>query len=245
MEQGMLNENQNKGGWKSRLENLDELSGETCRDKNALWQKLDSRLNENQRRTRVVWYWAAAACLLVGLLFPFIKGNRIPADTVKVTAEKIQPATNNLTATASLLKKESTEQKETVIEKKQAENKSLRPLNHQAIAKNNTLQEEVTVKKPADNLAQQQPVVIVDTVTATQEIPVLIAARTPVLKQKLKVVHNNELGDIIEDNHANEHISEHHTIRIEFMSQGIFTSVASSSSESGYNIFKTKTSPSN
>jgi hypothetical protein len=245
MEPGMLSKNLNKEGWQSRLEDPAELAGETCKDKNALWQKLGGRLNEKPRRIRVVWYWAAAACLLFAPFFPFIKGNRIVTDTVKTTIVKKQPATNNLSVTVPSLKKESIEQRKAVIEKKQPKNKFMLQVNQQTVLKDITTGKEVAIKKLPGNPAQQQPVVIVDPVAVTPAIPVFIAIRTPILKQKLKVVHNNELGGITEYNHANEHIAEHHTIRIEFMSQGIFTSIAPSSTETDYKIFKIKTSPSN
>jgi hypothetical protein len=244
MEPGMLNENQNKTGWKSRLENTIDLGGETCRDKNELWEKLDSRLHGNPRRKRFVWYWAAAACLMLALMFPFIKGNRIATDTINTASEKIQSKINHIPQTAPAIKNENFENTIVLFEKKQPKNKSVLPVNHQAVS-SNVVTGEQPLNKATNVSDEVQTALAVTPVATTSATPTVIAITTPVIRQKLKVVHNNELGDIIEDRHSNEHIAEYHTIRIEFMSQEIFTSVAPLQTENGYPIFKTKTSPSN
>ncbi len=244
MEPGMLNENQNKPGWKSRLEDTVDLGGETCRDKNELWEKLDSRLHGKPRRKRFGWYWAAAACLLLALLFTFINVNRIPTDTAKTASQKIQLKTDFFSEITALIKNKNIENTTVIIEKKPQENKSALQEKQKAFS-NNITTREVRVKKPDVVADEVRTALVAVPLSATSTTPVLVATTKSVLKQKLKVVHNNELGDNIEDSHANEHIAEHHTIRIEFMSQEIYTSTTPSQTVSGLAIFKTKTSPSN
>ena len=72
----MLNEKHNDHhGWKNKLEGLTGLPGETALDKNAAWEKLHSRLQENPRKKKAVWYWAAA-CLLAALSIPLMMVNK-------------------------------------------------------------------------------------------------------------------------------------------------------------------------
>lgn len=244
MEPGMLNENQNKPGWKSRLEDTVDLRGETCNDKNELWDKLDSRLHGKPRRKRFVWYWAAAACLLLAMIFPFIKSNHVATDNVKTTTKKIQSKTTDLLHTAPVITNENVEKTTVMVEEKRSEKKSVQPVHKQNVS-NNNVKEEQPLNKVANLRDEAQTALIVAPVVATTATPTLVATTMPVVKQKLKVVHINEVGDIVEDSHANEHITEHHTIRIEFMSQDIYTSTAPSHTVYGLAIFKTKTSPSN
>ncbi len=77
MEPRMSNENLNDY-WKNKLEDVDSLSAETFTDKNAAWEKLHSRLRQKPSRVRTVWYWAAAACLLLVFILPIIIAGKKP-----------------------------------------------------------------------------------------------------------------------------------------------------------------------
>src|SRR5258705_1506391 len=86
----MSNENYNNtGDWRSRLEALDNLPGEPLIDKNASWEKLHDRLREKKGNKKIIWYWSAAACLLLVLMIPLINSNKKDHEPVKTgTAQK-------------------------------------------------------------------------------------------------------------------------------------------------------------
>ncbi len=78
----MLHEKPNDSfHWKNKLDELDNLPGEPLNDKNASWQKLHNRLREKPGSGKMIWYWLAAACVLIvaGILWlsPSQNHNRI------------------------------------------------------------------------------------------------------------------------------------------------------------------------
>ena len=64
-------------------------------------------------------------------------------------------------------------------------------------------------------------------------------------KKKLKVVHINELGDPVEETPNIARNYEHHSFQVKLINQEVYTSPPPSSGNTGFNIFKTKTAPSN
>ncbi len=73
----MSNENQNNSHtWKSKLEELESLPGETMPDKNAAWEKIHARLDGKTSERKPVWYWIAAASVLFLFMIPFFISNK-------------------------------------------------------------------------------------------------------------------------------------------------------------------------
>lgn len=100
----MLNENYNNtGDWRSKLEALDNLPGETIINKNASWEKLHDRLREKRSSKKIIWYWSAAACLLLVLMVPLI--NLIKKDHEPVKTETAQKQAGMKSSPAILINK--------------------------------------------------------------------------------------------------------------------------------------------
>lgn len=62
----MLNERPiEPGGWKDRLDRLEDLPGEPWEGKNASWDRLHARLHKKPQRRKTPWWWLAAAAVLL------------------------------------------------------------------------------------------------------------------------------------------------------------------------------------
>ncbi len=113
MEPNMSNEDLNDFHWKNKLEDEGSLSRETLTDKNAAWEKLHSRLRQKPNRIRALWYWAAAACLLLAIIIPvmmpdkkqdsLVKNSPTPLQPKKATVREISPSKENAVADVSSL----------------------------------------------------------------------------------------------------------------------------------------------
>ncbi len=69
----MLNEKYDKPfQWKNNLEGLGSLTGEALPDKEVMWEKLHSRLQQKPRINKAIWYWAAAGMLPLFLILLLI-----------------------------------------------------------------------------------------------------------------------------------------------------------------------------
>jgi len=167
----MSNEAHNKD-WVSRLDGLDHAAGEAGLDKNAAWDRLHTRMQSEQRKSKAGWYWAAAACVLAAGLIPALLTHK-----QKHSGVHISPAVTyqHLDTPASL-----------VISKTEAPVSVVKEINKPVAAvlpvlihPVNTTNITATFKK--DTLQ------ITDTMLAA--VP---AAAAP---KKMRVVHINELGE--------------------------------------------------
>ena len=74
--------------WKSKLEEIESLPGEIFNSE-AAWVKLHERIGKKRGNKRPVWYWPAAACLLLALIIPwFFLANK--NDTAVVNNNSVQ-----------------------------------------------------------------------------------------------------------------------------------------------------------
>lgn len=88
----MSNENHNNSPtWKSKLEELESLPGETMPDNNAAWEKLHARLEGGKPQKKVVWYWIAAACILFLFMIPLIVLNKKDHQLANTEPNQNQP----------------------------------------------------------------------------------------------------------------------------------------------------------
>lgn len=79
--------------WRHRLEDVESLPHALLQDKEAAWEKLQSRLDEKPGRKIVAWYWLAAACVLFAFLIPvFMTTKHV---NVAVTPQQKQPLQEN------------------------------------------------------------------------------------------------------------------------------------------------------
>jgi hypothetical protein len=241
MEQDMSNENRDKATWKDRLEDP-AILGLTSSESNALWEKLDDRLREKPHRKRMIWYWAAAACLLLAILLPFLKNNTVSHANNSSAVVKQQPVSSMPNENIDQTPPAPAENSGLVIEKRQAVKVARQ--DKIAIASIDNVPPEV-VTTSTGTLVQNEIQPIQNSIAPIVVTPVAIAAAAPVLKQKLKVVHINELGYPEEAARRDDHIADYRSIRFNPVSQETYTTTSTSQNISDLNFFKTKTTPSN
>jgi hypothetical protein len=244
MDQDMLNENLNNMSWKNKLEDVDSLSSATLTNKNATWEKLHARLHQQPRRTRAVWYWAAAACLLTAVIVPLITTNKkqpeivtnntVPVSTNKATAQQQLPVNENVPTVVPA----DNNNKTVTIQTDQ-------PINYKKI--NSGI---APVKSTIDPgvFIEQEDIPATTTISITPvQIPVTETTTTVVVseKKKLKVVHINELGDPVSEPRTRLHPDDYGVIQFKLIDQQVYTSSPAPSSSTGFNILKSKNVPSN
>ena len=101
MESDMLNKNPNNLSWKNKLEEVEGLSGETMLDKNTTWNKLYQRLQPKRRSIKALWYWAAAACLFIAMLFSWLTTSKKQPILVKIELPQAAQKINIVKVTSS------------------------------------------------------------------------------------------------------------------------------------------------
>ena len=113
--------------------------------------------------------------------------------------------------------------------------------NHKKSIPNDIVKREENI--PADindeKNIQQQPTILADTISSAVETAVVS------VKKKLKVVHINELADPGEEASNVVRYYEHHSFQVKLINQQVYSSPPLPSGGSGFNIFKTKKTPSN
>lgn len=243
METDISKENLNDFHWKNKLEEVSELPGEILTDKNAAWEKLHSRLKQKPHRTKAVWYWAAAACLLLAVFIPFLKTYKNPDNLVRNNPPHNQP---QKTAVAEIIPS-----KENVIRKGLLslgkKKKSLQLIRQTTDEKDlpvhNKVQMPETVLANANVQPgiNQPPSIATFVVEGTDEAQL---AAMPV-KKALKVVHINELDDSGEESLNIVRHYEHRSFQLKLISKEVYTSLSLPSKSTDFYIFKTKIPPSN
>lgn len=169
----MSNEAHNKD-WISKLDGLDHAAGEAVLDKNAAWDRLHTRMQSKQRKSKALWYWAAAACLVAACLIPALLTHK-----QKYTGVHIPPAitSRHLDTPATL-----------VLSKKEVPVKVVKEMNKQIAT-----QQELAVILPAVNPTNITATLKKDTLQITDTMLAAVPAiATP---KKMRVVHINELGE--------------------------------------------------
>jgi hypothetical protein len=170
--------------WKNKLETLDNLPGAIATEKNALWDKLNSRLQQKPNSRKVVWYWVAAG------LLPLIITLTIINRTGNVLVEHTTSNEKNTTATPAYLlpaSKESVTLSVTApVEKKQTPD-DVKPKTKNVISNDTIKASEAVVT--VTSLPQNQTIEITDSNILAPDTTATFA----VAKKKLQVVHINEL----------------------------------------------------
>ncbi len=240
----MSTENQNKSeGWKSKLNNLDSLPGETMPGKNEVWEKLHARLGGKKRNRKAIWYWAAAACILFALMIPSLY---FKTNNPQVSTSQIQ---KNNTESDSYRKKNSS--------KKVIDEKNSTQIIQPSMVINNRVKTEVaSPKKTRKNIYEKQMNLFrLPDAVSTQNILMeaksnslspmdtfsSLATSNPV-KKKLKVVHINELGDPVETFPGIVRNTDKHSFEFKIADQGIYINPTTASNTSGFTILKIRSS---
>lgn len=244
MEQGMLNENPNNFNWKSRLEDTGGLPHEMLADKTAAWEKLHNRLAPKPRRKRVIWYWAAAACIFITMTIPLLTANKKQNAVVKTTSPQASPKKEFVKEIVPVR-----EDKKMAIASKEVK-KSVSPdlyvhlKKGEPLLSKNILQKVVAV---STELKVQHTIAPAQTIEQipVQEMPAVNVLAMLSKTKKLKVVHVNELGDPVIETHSKIHITDYRPIQIRLINQEVYSTTSPSINNSGFNIFKTSNAPSN
>ncbi len=235
----MTNEKPNNNiNWKNKLEELESSAGEVF-NKEASWEKLYPRLHAKPDNKKIIWYWAAAACLLIAILSPWFLSNKKENDFVKNNSiqKKIQSSSFHLLPESN--KDTSVHISSPIVEKKltvhfvennkiitSVEQKSLRP-------------ENVAVKKDKEEFIKTERINNAITPVDTQINIIAIVHE----KKKLRVVHINELGDPVEELPAMTHNSEMHSFQLRLANQEVYVNPSIATGKTSFNILPIKNSP--
>ena len=241
MEQGMLNENQNSGDWKARLEDPQGLPEACVQNKDAAWQQLQARLQPPRKKNNTAWRLAAAACLLAVISLPMLTAKKDPAITVN--KKPSPPAVNEPIALRPLPTRETTIINSTVVLI------SAKQLNNSV---NKTRIKKLPFRAPVVSQLPPSPEVTIQVVNnpplvATRPIAVATVKHAPALSpaKKLKVVHVNELGAGMPDAYPMVRMEDTRTTRLKLINHEIFSNGGTGAMGSGVNIFKSKNTPTN
>lgn len=227
--------------WKNKLEDLESFPGETF-NKDAAWEKLHERIQAKSRSRKAIGYWLAAACLLLALITPWlflanknekvlVKNNSVPKQTQSIPAHLLQPGRKKTPDVISIV---STEKKLSSLPAEKSNKIN-------AVLKRNIIPfKPIQDKKEKEEFIAQK---IINNAIAPVETTINIVATLPE-KKRLDVVHINEIGDPVEETPNTARNYEHHSFKVKFINQELNTNPPSSGN-TGFNIFKTKTLPSN
>ncbi len=239
----MLNENPINLNWKNKLDDVDGLSGEILPDKNAAWKKLHHRLQPKRSRINALWYWAAAASILLAIIISILPQNKkqdefVKTEQIHLTPKKEFPEEVIPVESRKELAKGLAEMESRAITIKDIQLKIEAPSSKDSIQKMALISAELDVQ----NIAQ--PLQIIEQPTV-QEMPVAKAIAVLGNVQKLKVVHVNELGDAPPEIHSRPFIADYRTVQIKLINQEVYTNASSATNNPGFNFFKTTNAPSN
>ena len=242
MEQDMPNGKPGSPGWKNKLDDVGELPGYIVQDKNAAWEKLHSRLQEKPPHIRPAWYWiAAAGILFVGLLPLFTASDR-QIETVKKDNLKIIPAETAVHPGSMPGTSTTTMHDEPAVRKTVINHLPIQPVAGKTSRSSTTANE----KQPVQRLGEQE--FLTQAEIETKPIDSFSTKNTvvmaPPLKQRLKVVHINELGEPAPHPNADQG-RDYSFIQIRIITQQANTSSRATAKGISFNISKPKASSTN
>ncbi|MDQ6902655.1 MAG: hypothetical protein M3139_06545 [Bacteroidota bacterium] len=228
-------ESNNTFHWKNKLQELENLQTDAF-DKEAAWDKLHARLHNKPAKKKFIWYWAAAAVLLIALTFPWLKKHNKDPKIVKIESTNADPKQN--------AEPQLNNEKNHIVEN------TTGPLQrkYRIINKDNLKKKNLPVSKVLHIQNQLGDTVSTQFLTGaiTKLLPVTLFPKHPLMSvqsKKLIVIHINEVGDPIEDNPAIVKNTERHSFQLRLASQEVFINPGMSSQSMGVTILKSKTSP--
>lgn len=235
MQQDMTGESRSKHNWISKVEDVPALSAEALPDKNAAWEKLYSRLNKEPCRSMVVWYWAAAACLMLVFILTMMNSDKIQEAVVRNSSQKNKPQPLKSTMITGK-EKITVSAAQPSIQPKKAVEIPLQVIRKKIFTKN-----EIDIENTSENITADKKdikglsLLNVDTIQTIAHAPV---------KSKLRVVHINELDPAPPV--ANLARSEaRRTPHFKFINPEVYTGFSLPQSSVGFTILKHKQAPSN
>jgi hypothetical protein len=170
--------------WKNKLEALNCLPGEAVHEKDAMWEKLDNRLQQKPAANKARWYWIAAVLLPLIIIALTMLNN-----TENVLAK--QEAVKNKNTTPSYLQPAPTEVVTISVSAPVEKNKPVVAVNSKV--KNKTFTDTI---KTSDAVVSVLPEITKTDIATNNILPpdtAVTITTTAVAKKKLQVVHINEL----------------------------------------------------
>lgn len=227
-------QNNEQNNWKELLENTGAFPGEIIPGKNEVWEKLYTRLHKKPSRKFPVWYWAAAAFMVVtttAIIFLTKESDKtsLPVTLSSPANNQQSTITNDVFATGAQDKNDAVtrtqEKKNTLIisHQKNTTGKKVEVLNNQ-----------LTADSPKELAIEpvHQPVSQFD--SSTQ-----LATETSV-KKKLKVVHVNDLGQPMEESTADNKFAEGHRFQLKIINSENYNPASTTPTDNGIILFKSK-----
>ncbi len=228
----MLSENHNHINWKNKLDNMEE----SLLNKNASWEKLDSRLRKKSRRKKAVLYWAAAACLLPLVIISVMmirNEDNHPVSVIVPDKSVVNPS----------LKEQEQDKKDTLATIAIASpEKKIKPIRKSEIRENKVManhNEKPLITGTPDMVLENKITAIAPVVDSVAETSI---AKTSV-KKKLRVVHINELGEPVEISPDLARNSILHSFHLQLASEEVSDNTITSPHSKGFTIIKGKSSP--
>ena len=235
MEPNMLNKRPAEGHWSHRLEEINSLAALLLEDKTAAWEKLHNRLQQKPKRTLRAWYWAAAAVVLLICSLPLFFSNNKQVnpkhDLVKNTAAKTM---------APILT--GSEKKNVITAQPILPQKIKLPpvVRHMANGKNFKIDNqpiELVAASPelVVHKETKQPMAAIAPIENELKAPML--AVTVLAKPTLRVVHINELGEVVpQRNKAMP--ADDGFVKFKIINQQYYTGTAVTAKAIGFSISK-------
>lgn len=191
--------------WKNKLDELDHIPNEPGRDKAASWVKLHQRLREKDVSRSTLWYWTAAACILIsaGILLLVPKPGHI-----EMSVTDHPPSTERPISPANQADRRSPDNKFQAAKREMPS----KPIRNRVTSKDN-----VTIRTPSEKSAHTITNIrsnIDDFATATikTESAPMTTVQSPMLAdtintnavtstpaKRLRVVHINEIVKPVEE----------------------------------------------
>lgn len=241
MEQDMQNNNHGNSNWKDKLEDTAGFGSNELLDTNAAWDKLYNRMQQ-PRRKKTIWYWAAAASILTGIVFTILFSQQQqqtkPVNIVTTNPQKqTKELINTIEGDDKAAVVETGNKKKTINEKH-----SSKTVLQKSTVITEQKEKQLTAGKDDKIITASIPLLPVvtkllnDTVSSTTIVSV-----QP--KAKLKVVHVNELGNT--NDNTNRPAVDYSVIQFGINSQRLYNKAPLPSGKIGLHISTNKISPSN
>lgn len=231
----MLNEDPNNTPrWRNKLDDLEHLPGSAF-NRDAAWDRLYGRLQGNKKSKKIFWYWAAAACLLFGLMITILNYQKTTpqASTNETAIRQAKEIKKPVSKAEEVNKNENENHVELIKNKIVTTSNKLNQRNRRII------QTEIAIKVQPGNVVINypekgplvKPLQIINTNSTTAILPP---------KKKLNVVHINELGDPVIETSDITRIPDMHSFQLKFGNGEVLSNSPIASKSSGLIILKTK-----
>ncbi|MDP4286171.1 MAG: hypothetical protein Q8891_17305 [Bacteroidota bacterium] len=233
----MLNEEPNKEfHWKHKLDELDNLPGESF-NKEVTWDKLHARIQGKSGNKRIIWYWAAAALMM--LVIPLLTNHK--NESPVANTEKSLHHPEKMNGGSSIDSKNYTVKR--LTSDSSSKERIVTTVNKLTPQKDIIIRDKVITTIPFSDTVDKQMTTKIMTETLEPVDTFSTIAIVKPARKKLKVVHINELGDPVEESPVMVHNTEIHSFQLRLGNQEVFVNPSGASQAKGLTILKADFSP--